>query len=123
MGVNVDQFYISQYLINERIQDLVKDLCIQNGYVKAKPPMTWRKIPYLRFGDRIKIIWDKDYKGMEDIGLVTPFPGQEEVDANINGLVWIEHPDNPGGKENATPEWISLYQLETNPYIKEIQKV
>jgi hypothetical protein len=89
----------------------------QGGHLEDDPPMRYDKLPSVEYGQYILIQWDDYYGNATDVGLVVPFAGQEEMDANLGALVWIESPDNPGGKGATPPIWITLYELSMNEHI------
>lgn len=111
-------------LLSGDIERLAIGWLIQQGFVRSPHKVNYDRVPDVEYGDHIEIHWGGLMKGVVDIGLVVPFPGQDELDANMGGLVWIQspdNPDNPGGKDSVKPQWGTLHMLRTSPYVEYVK--
>jgi len=104
-----------------RVQFYLEVQCGMLDDPEDKKP-EWSKLPeeYLCYGDRVKIIWQGSYEGMEDYGYITAIPSYEDS-WDMAGLIHIPQPwCEKGGAE---PEWITLWELVTNSYVQKIVKL
>lgn len=104
------------------LEKILQQIEIQRGMVDGPEPDR-SKLDDIEYGDIVAIEWDGEFEGMVDYGYVMGFPGIEEDDANMGGIVHVPHPQNPGGKENAHPEWITLYDIGTMFGIKRMRRI
>lgn len=120
-----DRVLRSNALLSGEIERLATGWCLQQGLIETpkEQRIDWNRVPDVEYGDRIEIIWGGQMAGIIDVGLVVPFPGQDELDANMGGLVWIESPDNPGGKDRVPPQWETLHMLRTSPDVAAVRVV
>ena len=89
----------------------------QQGLRAETATPDWTKMPDVEYGDRLRIRWSEECGVREDVGLVVPWANEDELDANLGGLVWVATPANPGGKGTPPPEWRTLYDLAANPAV------
>lgn len=108
-------------LLSGDIQRLATGWLLQQGFIRSPEKVNYDRVPDVEYGDQIEIHWGGEMKGVVDVGLVVPFPGQCELDANMGGLVWIESPDNPGGKDSVCPQWETLHMLRTSPDVESVK--
>lgn len=75
----------------------------------------------IEYGTPVIIVWDDadsdvGMPATEDHGYVMGLPGFDEADPEIGGVVHVPHPAG-GEKCEAEPEWITIYQLCSNPRV------
>lgn len=100
-----------------------ENLDIQRG-VSDGPDPDYSKLDDVEYGDTVAIEWQGELlEGVTDYGYVCGYPGVEGGDANMGGVVHIPDPQNPGGKDRAHPQWVTLYELGTNPMVKRVRRV
>lgn len=87
------------------------------------PKPDYSKLDDVEYGDVVAIEWDGEFEGLVDYGYVMGLPGIEEDDANLGGIIHVPHPQNPGGKDAAHAEWITLYDIGTNFGIKRLRRI
>lgn len=72
------------------------------------------------YGARVEIEWDQGDDGsFFDEGHLIGIPGREDT-ADMAGVVHVSRPANPGGIGDVSPEWITLWELMVNPYVKRV---
>lgn len=103
----------------QRIRRFLK---IANGTLDGPDP-DYNKLDNFEYGDTVAIEWLGDMEGVTDYGYVFCWPDNEEDDANLGGVVHIPYPQNPGGKDRADAEWVTLYELGSNPLVKKVRLV
>lgn len=85
----------------------------------------------VEYGSRLTITWDGRYPGWErdfddaptyeDDGYLMGLPGLADDDAALGGVVHIPNPNNEGGKGEADPVWITLYDLLLFPDVLRVE--
>lgn len=102
-----------------------ENLARQTGELDGPEPDFDKLLSDLDYGDTVAITWQGELlEGVTDYGYVFAWPGGDEGrDANMGGIVHIPNPQNPGGKDRADPEWVTLYELLTNPMVKSVHTV
>lgn len=108
--------------MNKGLEKILQQLDIQGGMADGPEPDR-SKLDDVQYGDIVAIEWDGEFEGIIDYGYVIGLPGIEEDDANLGGFVHVPRPENPGGKENAHPEWITLYDIGTMFGIKRMRRI
>lgn len=107
----------------EKTEDRIRrNLQLQNGSADGEDA-DYEKFPDVEYGDTVAIDWQGDLEGVTDHGYVFCWPDNEEDDANLGGVIHIPYPQNPGGKDRANAEWVTLYELATNPLVKKVRLV
>lgn len=72
-----------------------------------------------RPGSKVKIHWVTEFgTKVVDEGYVFEAPDMDSESADC--FVHVPNPENPGGKDNADPEFIYMISLIQNPYCKKI---
>src|SRR5262245_24232838 len=108
--------------MNERLKKILEQIDIQRGMADGPEP-DYSKLDDVSYGDVVAIEWAGEFEGIVDYGYVMGFPGAEESDANMGGVIHVPHPQNPGGKDAADAEWITLYDVGTMFGIKRIRRI
>lgn len=107
--------------VYEKTEDRIKRcLEIANGSADGEDP-DYSKLEDVEYGDTVAIEWSGELAGVTDYGYVFCWPDNEEDDANLGGVVHIPYPQNPGGKDRANAEWVTLYELGVNPLVKKVR--
>ena len=108
----------------ESTEDRIRrNLDIQRGMLDGEA-IDYSKICDVEYGDTVSIEWmGEELEGVIDYGYVFGWPDIEPDDANMGGVVHIPNPQNPGGMDRADPEWLTLYELATNPLVKQVSLV
>lgn len=108
--------------VNNNLKKILEQVDVQRGMADGPEP-DYSKLDDVEYGDVVAIEWQGEFEGMVDYGYVMGFPGIEEGDANLGAVIHVPRPQNPGGKENAHSEWITLYDIGTNFGIKRLRRV
>jgi len=103
----------------KRIRENLDKQC---GMADGEDP-DYSKLDDVHYGDTVAIEWQGELEGVTDYGYIYGLPDIESNDANMGGIVHIPYPQNPGGKDRADAEWVTLYELGTNPLVKKVRRV
>lgn len=101
----------------------------QTGMADGPEPDFDKLLSDLKYGDIVAITWkpdgrEEEFGALMDYGYVFAWPGRDEGrDANMGGIIHVPDPQNPGGKDRADPEWVTLYELLTNPQVQSVHTV
>lgn len=107
--------------MNARLEKIISE--IDRSMMRDSPEPDYSKMDDVDYGDIVAIEWAGEFEGMVDYGYVMGLPGVEEADANIGGIIHVPCPSNPGGRDAAGPEWITVYSVGTHFGIKRMRRV
>jgi hypothetical protein len=108
--------------MNSSLKKILGQIDIQRGAADGPEP-DYSKLDDIEYGDIVAIEWQGEFEGMVDYGYVMGFPDIEVHEANLGAVIHIPHPQNPGGKDAADPEWITLYDIGTMFGIKRMRRI
>lgn len=97
---------------------------VQRGNEKdpeGKEP-DYKKVCDVNFGDWVQIVWQNELEGTIDDGYIMGFPPYADEDANLEGIVHIPRPQNPGGKGDVPGVWVTLHELRINSDVRCVQQ-
>jgi hypothetical protein len=111
--------------VNKQLEKILYNLDVQRGMADGPDPdyEKYSGDSDFEYGCAVAIEWGGELEGETDYGYIFGLPGIEEDDPYLGGIVHVPHPRNPGGKDAADPEWVTLYELGCNPIVKRIRKL